>query len=93
MTQDLADHGHEFQAKFHWHIEDVGIRHVHIKPRTPRLNGIVERSHIIDKEEFHQLLSNTDDLDLNQILDEWEVFYNCCRLILLRFDGHREKHL
>jgi len=40
-----TDHGHEFQARFHWHLEDLGIRHVYIKPRTPRLNGKVERSH------------------------------------------------
>jgi transposase InsO family protein len=38
-----TDNGHEFQAKFHWHGEDIGIRHVYIKPRTPRLNGKVER--------------------------------------------------
>lgn len=39
-----TDNGHEFQAKIHWHVEDLGIRHVYIKPRTPRLNGKVERS-------------------------------------------------
>jgi transposase len=38
-----TDNGHEFQAKFHWHVEDLGIRHSYIKPRTPRLNGKVER--------------------------------------------------
>jgi transposase len=30
-----TDRGHEFQASFHWHVEDKGIRHVYIKPRTP----------------------------------------------------------
>jgi len=39
-----TDNGHEFHAKFHWHGEDRGIRHVYIKPRTPRLNGKVKRS-------------------------------------------------
>lgn len=34
-----TDNGHEFQAKFHWHLQDLGIRHVDIKPRSPRLNG------------------------------------------------------
>jgi transposase len=29
-----TDRGHEFQAKFHWHVEDQGINHVYIKPRT-----------------------------------------------------------
>ena len=36
-----TDRGHEFQAKFHWHVEDRGIRHVYIKPRSPQLNGKV----------------------------------------------------
>ncbi len=74
-----TDHGHEFQAKFHWHVEDLGMRHVYIKPRTPRLNGKVERSHRTDKDEFYQLLSYTDDVDLNEKLDKWEFFYNYCR--------------
>jgi len=74
-----TDHGHEFQAKFHWHVEDLGMRHIYIKPRTPRLNGKVERSHRTDKDEFYQLLSYTGDVDLNEKLDEWEVFYNYCR--------------
>ena len=74
-----TDHGHEFQAKFHWHVEDLGMRHVYIKPRTPRLNGKVERSHRTDKDEFYHLLSFIDDVDLTQKLVEWENFYNYCR--------------
>ena len=71
-----TDRGHEFQAKFHWHVEDKGMRHIYIKPRSPQLNGKVERSHRIDKEEFYQLLSYTDDVDLNKKLETWEQFYN-----------------
>ena len=68
--------GHEFQAKFHWHVADLGITHVYIKPATPRLNGKVERSHKSDKQEFYQLLHYTDDVDLNKKLKIWENFYN-----------------
>ena len=32
-----TDRGHEFQAQFHWHVEDKGIKHVYIKPRSPQL--------------------------------------------------------
>jgi transposase InsO family protein len=71
-----TDNGHEFQAQFHWHVEDMGIRHVYIKPRTPRLNGKVERSHQTDDVEFYQLLTYVDDIDLNVKLTEWEKFYN-----------------
>lgn len=71
-----TDRGHEFQAQFHWHVEDKGMRHVYIKPRSPELNGKVERSHRSDQEEFYQLLSYTDDVDLGLELKEWEQFYN-----------------
>ena len=74
-----TDNGHEFPAKFQWHVEDKGIRHVCIKPRSPQLNGKVERSHRTDKEEFYQLLTYTDDVDLNKKLEEWESFYNLTR--------------
>jgi transposase len=33
-----TNRGHEFQARFHWHVEDRGIKHVYIKPRSPHLN-------------------------------------------------------
>jgi len=74
-----TDNGHEFQAKFHWHVEDQGIRHAYIKPASPQLNGKVERSHRTDDQEFYQLLSYTDDTDLVQKLSEWERFYNLAR--------------
>jgi transposase InsO family protein len=74
-----TDRGHEFQAKFHWHVEDQGIRHVYIKPRSPQLNGKVERSHRSDQEEFYQLLNYVDDQDLNKKLEVWEKFYNFSR--------------
>lgn len=74
-----TDRGHEWQAQFHWHVEDKGIRHVYIKPRSPQLNGKVERSHRTDQEEFYQLLTYTDDVDLNEKLAHWEAFYNLSR--------------
>ena len=52
------------------------MRHVYIKARTPELNGKVERSHRSDQEEFYQLLTYTDDVDLQAKLAEWEAFYN-----------------
>jgi transposase InsO family protein len=71
-----TDRGHKFQARFHWHVEDQGMRHVYIKPQTPQLNGKVERSHRTDQTEFYQLLTYTDDMDLNAKLKAWEDFYN-----------------
>jgi len=74
-----TDNGAEFQGAFHWHLLDRGIGHTYIKPKTPRLNGKVERSHRIDEEEFYRLLDGVviDTAEVfNQKLQEWEDFYN-----------------
>ena len=74
-----TDNGAEFQSEFHWHLETQDIRHVYIRPRTPRLNGKVERSHRVDDQEFYQLLDKdgiSDDIRLfNEKLREWEDCY------------------
>jgi transposase InsO family protein len=62
-----TDNGAEFQSRVHWHLQSLDIRHVHIRPRTPHLNGKVERSHRVDDQEFYQLLDKdgiTDDIHL-----------------------------
>jgi transposase InsO family protein len=74
-----TDNGHEFQIQFHWHLGDIGISHAYIKPRTPRLNGKVERSHRTDQREFYQLLTYRGDVDLQEKLTEWVNFYNYFR--------------
>jgi transposase len=75
-----TDNGAEFQSRFHWHLESLDIRHVYIRPRTPRLNGKVERSPRVDDQEFYQLLDKNgiaDNIHLfNQKLREWEDYYN-----------------
>jgi transposase InsO family protein len=75
-----TDNGAEFQSRFHWHLADRDVRHVYIRPRTPHLNGKVERSHRVDDQEFYQLLDRdgiTDDIHLfNEKLREWEDYYN-----------------
>jgi len=74
-----TDNAGEFGGQFHWHVLDKGIQHCYIKPRQPRLNGKVERSHRIDEDEFYRMLEGVliDDTDLfNEKLKEWEHFYN-----------------
>ena|SRR5271166_2154702 len=74
-----TDNGAEFQSAFHYHVLDKGVGHRYIKPRTPRLNGKVERSHRIDAEEFYALLDGLviDDAKIfNNKLKEWEDYYN-----------------
>ena len=74
-----TDNGHEFQAQFHWHCDDLGIRHIYIKKASPHLNGKVERSHLTDQQEFYQLLEYKGDIDIAKKLRQWELFYNCHR--------------
>jgi transposase InsO family protein len=75
-----TDNGAEFQSRFHWHLQELDINHVYIRPRTPRLNGKVERSHRVDDQEFYQLLDKdgiSEDIHLfNKKLREWEDYYN-----------------
>jgi transposase InsO family protein len=75
-----TDNGADFRSQFHWHLETRDIRHFYIPPRTPRLNGKVERSHRVDDQEFYQLLDQdgiSDDIHLfNEKLPEWEDSYD-----------------
>ena len=75
-----TDNGAEFQSRFHWHLQAKDIRHVYIRPRSPHLNGKVERSHRVDDREFYRILDKdgiTDDIQLfNKKLREWEDYYN-----------------
>lgn len=74
-----TDNGAKFQEQFHWHVLDKGIYHVYIKPRRPRLNGKMERSHRIDEEKFYRMLKGVvinDTKLFNEKLKEWEDFYN-----------------
>jgi transposase InsO family protein len=62
-----TDNGGEFGSQFHYHVLDRSIKHIYIKPATPRLNGKVERSHRIDNEEFYRMLDGI-------VIDEAELF-------------------
>ena len=75
-----TDNGAGFQSQFHWHAESLDVRHVCIRPRSPHLNGKVERSHRTDGQEFYQLFERngiSDDIQqFNEKLCEWEDYYN-----------------
>ena len=74
-----TDNGSEFAQQYHWHLHDLNIQHIYIRPRTPRLNGKVERSHRIDGEEFYQLMKGKiiDSLEnFNFKVKEWQDYYN-----------------
>jgi len=70
-----SDRGREFMAAEvqHWLAEHC-IKYRPVKPRSPHLNGKVERSQRTDLEEFYA----TVDLDagLEERLAEWQHYYN-----------------
>ena len=68
-------------TRFHWHLEDLGIRHVYIKPRTP--TGLMAKwSGPTGPATPNSINCSTytDDVDLNTKLTEWKNFYNLHRL-------------
>lgn len=53
LTNRLNAQNSNKKTMFERKLEDLGIRHKLIKPRTPRHNGKVERSHRKDEERFY----------------------------------------
>lgn len=53
-------------------LEELGIKHKLIKPRTPRHNGKVERSHRKDQERFYykRIFVSFEDLKKIKTLDK-----------------------
>jgi len=57
-----VDGGSEFRAEFEAACEQKGLRLFVLPPRSPKLNGRVERSNRTHKEEFYQLVDPSDSL-------------------------------
>jgi transposase InsO family protein len=55
---------------------DYGIKFRPIKPRSPHLNGKVERSQKTDLEEFYATVSINDFDKLKRELEHWQFYYN-----------------
>ena len=64
-------------AQFTKKCDELGIRHKLIKPRTPQLNGKVERSHRIDNDRFYSRFrfSSYNALD-HALKNVWMPEYN-----------------
>ena len=53
------------------------IKYRPIKPRSPHLNGKVERSQLTDKSEFYSTIPRSEkNIGLAKKLQDWEYFYN-----------------
>lgn len=77
-----TDNGHEFQIEFEACLKSLGIKLQHTWIHTPEQNGVVERSHRTDEEEFYQEteIDYTNLEDVNQKLKVWLEYYNTKRL-------------
>ena len=75
-----VDGGPEFEAVFEEECQLRGIRLFVLPPRSPKLNGGVERAHRTHTEEFYEVTDSTFDLaELREKLLEWEDIYNTVR--------------
>ncbi len=75
-----VDGGSEFMAQFEEACQQRGIGLFLLPPRSPKLNGCVERAHRTHTEEFYEVVdSDFTVADLQGKLLEWELVYNMVR--------------
>ena len=75
-----VDGGSEFQATFESQCQQRGIRLFVLPPRSPKLNGCVERAQRTHTEEFYEVANFSLDIaTLNRELLAWERIYNTVR--------------
>jgi putative transposase len=75
-----VDGGSEFQDSFEMECQRRGIKLFVLPPRSPKLNGHVERAQRTHTEEFYEVTDTGFEIeDLNQALLQWEKVYNTIR--------------
>jgi putative transposase len=75
-----VDGGSEFQADFERACQERGIRLFALPPRSPKLNGCVERAQRTHQEEFYEVYDGElERAPLSRALQDWEQVYNQVR--------------
>jgi len=75
-----VDGGSEFESIFELECQKRGIKLFVLPPRSPKLNGGVERANRTHTEEFYEITDSTFELaDLRPKLLEWEKICNTYR--------------
>jgi putative transposase len=75
-----VDGGSEFQADFELACAEKGIQLFVLPPRSPKLNGHVERAQRTHTEEFHdRYMGDLELTSLNKAMRQWEYVYNHVR--------------
>lgn len=99
-----TDNGFEFTNRLNWQgtkkktmfekkLEELGIKHKLIKPKTPRHNGKVERSHRKDQERFYYNKIFCSFEDFKNRLKYWEKVYNNFPMKPLNWLSPNEKYI
>jgi len=75
-----VDGGSEFESIFEQECQRRGIKLFVLPPRSPKLNGGVERANRTHAEEFYEVTNSTFELaDIRQELLKWETTHNTVR--------------
>ena len=80
------------KTMFEKRMEEMGIEHKLIKPRTPRHNGKVERSHRKDQERFYYKRVFVSFEDFKEKLRHWSREYNNFPMKPLGWKSPNEKY-
>ncbi len=77
---EIKNGGSEFQDVFERECQKRGIKLFVLPPRSPKLNGHVERAQRTHTEEFYEVTDSSFEIvELNRALLEWEKVYNTIR--------------
>ena len=93
FTNRLNPQGTEKKTKFEKALEKENIRHKLIKPKTPRHNGKVERSHRKDQERFYYKRKFERFEEFEKKLGYWEKEYNNFPMKPLGWKSPNEKYI
>lgn len=93
FTNRLNPQGTKKKTMFEKKLEELGIQHKLIKPKTPRHNGKVERSHRKDQERFYYNKVFCSFEDFKSRLKYWEKEYNNFPMEPLKWLSPNEKYL
>ena len=75
-----VDGGSEFAAEFEQACQQRGLHLFVLPPRSPKLNGAVERANRTHREEFYEVFPHALEMNqLNRELRQWEKVYNTVR--------------
>ena len=93
FTNRLNAQNNNKKTMFENKLEELGIRHKLIKPRTPRHNGKVERSHRKDQERFYYDRVFISFEDFKEKLRHWNREYNKFTMKPLGWKKKKKKYI